>query len=408
MIKKSFALISALSIICFSVGCSEKEQFEPLDQSVMSTDISGQTADNDELSIITGEQQENPVVRIVAAGDNLIHSSIYKQAAARADYKGYDFEYAYQYVEDLFAGDINIINQETLICNDIYPPSDYPMFNSPIALGDYMIDLGVNVFSISNNHVLDKGAEGLEASLDYWESRKSEALMYGAYRNEADMNNIRTMEVNGITFSFVAFTEYTNGLSLPQDSELEIIYTEEKEKMKEQIEKANEISDCVIVSVHWGIEDTHEVDDERKELAKDFAKWGANVIIGNHSHTIQSMEYIENDNGERSFVFYSLGNFISAQSDNFNMVELAADFNVEKDLVTGEIIINDIKAIPLINHYDTGYSNVRIYPYSMYTEELAAGHGIHTVSSGYAHDFSMDIIDYIISENVPEQFLKIK
>ena len=364
--------------------------------------------DNNDVYVITGEQQENPTARIVATGDNLIHSSVYNQAAARANYQGYDFEYAYQYVKDLFCGDLNIMNQETLICNDEYPPSDYPCFNSPVALGDYMMDIGINVFSISNNHVLDKGEDGLRACLDYWDSRSDRALMYGAYRNEADMDNIRTLEINGIKFAFVAFTEYTNGLSLPQGSEFKIIYTSETDVMKEQIEKASEIADCVIVSVHWGQEDSFEVDDSRKQLARDFVDWGANIIIGNHPHVIQSMEYIDNPSGGQSFVFYSLGNFISAQSDNFNMVELVADFNVTKDLVTGEIIIDDVKAIPLINHYDYSYSNIRVYPYSMYTEELAAGHGIHYVSSGYAHDFSMDIIDNILSENIPEQFLKIK
>lgn len=406
-------LVPAMAALCFFTSCESIDNnpssaIEVIAGQTSQTDSTQPPENNDEINIITGEQKENPVVRIVATGDNLIHSSIYNQAAARADYKGYDFSYAYQYVKDMFQGDLNIMNQETLICNDIYPPSDYPMFNSPVALGDYMMDIGINVFSISNNHVLDKGEEGLSASLDYWDSRSDRALMYGAYRNEEDMNNIRTLDVNGIKFAFVAFTQYTNGLSLPADSELKIIYTSERDVMQEQIEKAADIADCVIVSVHWGNEDSFDVDDERKALAQDFADWGANVIIGNHPHVIQSMEYLDNSMGGQSFVFYSLGNFISAQSDNFNMVELLADFNVTKDLVTGEIIVDDVKAVPLVNHYDTSYSNIRVYPYSMYTEELASGHGIHTVSSGYAHDFSMSVIDGIISDNVPEQFLTIK
>ena len=187
-----------------------------------------------------------------------------------------------------------------------------------------------------------------------------------------------------------------------------LFYAEAFKEVGRFVGKAADIADCVIVSVHWGNEDSFDVDDERKALAQDFADWGANIIIGNHPHVIQSMEYLDNSMGGQSFVFYSLGNFISAQSDNFNMVELLADFNVTKDLVTGEIIVDDVKAVPLVNHYDTSYSNIRVYPYSMYTEELASGHGIHTVSSGYAHDFSMSVIDGIISDNVPEQFLTIK
>lgn len=402
-IGKFLRVIPVLIVVCLFSSC------EKIDNEGSTADaFAGNNSDiEDEIAIITDEEIQNPTVRIVAAGDNLIHSSIYNQARARAEYQGYDFSYAYQYVKDLFKGDLNILNQETLICNDIYEPSDYPQFNSPVALGDYMMDIGVNVFSISNNHMFDKGEEGLKAALDYWDSRADRALVYGAYRNNEDMNNIRTLEVNGIKFAFVAFTQYTNGLSLPAGSELRMIYTSETEIMKQQIQKAAKIADCVIVSVHWGDEDSSVVDDERKFLAKEFADWGANIIIGTHPHVIQSMEYIDNSMGGKSFVFYSLGNFISAQSDNFNMVELLADFNVTKDLVTGEIIIDDIKAIPLINHYDYGYSNIRVYPYSMYTEELALGHGIHSVSSGYAHQFSMQVIDDIISENIPEQFLKL-
>ena len=66
---------------------------------------------------------ENPTVNITVEGDNLIHSSIYNQANARANYDGYDFSYPYERVQKLFTGDLNIMNQETLICNDEYPPA---------------------------------------------------------------------------------------------------------------------------------------------------------------------------------------------------------------------------------------------------------------------------------------------
>lgn len=360
--------------------------------------------------VVTTEPVQNPVVNITVEGDNLIHSSIYNQASARAEGDDYDFTYAYENVEKLFTGDLNIMNQETLICNDEFEPADYPQFNSPVALGDHMVDIGINIFSICNNHTLDMGTDGLKACLDYWERKKQEQgiISYGAYYNEEDLYDIRTTEVNGITFSFVAFTQYTNGLSLPEDSPLQIVYTSEEEKMRNLVQKADELSDVVIVSVHWGQEDVHEVDEERRELAQKFADWGANLIIGTHSHTVQSMEYVTNKYGDQAFVFYSLGNFISAQSDNFNMIGLVGDLNVTKDLHSGSIIIDDVKAKPVITHYDNNYSNVRVYPYSEYNEELASSHGIHNVNSGNYHDFSMEVIDNIITENVPEEFLYLK
>jgi poly-gamma-glutamate synthesis protein (capsule biosynthesis protein) len=254
--------------------------------------------------------------------------------------------------------------------------------------------------------MLDMGASGLSACLDYWDSKESEGVLhYGAYRDVDDMQNIVTTEVNGITFAFVAFTQYTNGLTLPEDSPLQIIYTSETEKMQSQIELADELADVVVVSVHWGNEDTFEVDEDRRALAQQFADWGANLIIGTHSHTIQSMEYLTNKYGDQAFVFYSLGNFISAQSDNFNMVGMVGDLNITKDLETGSIVIDDIKAKPTITHYGSNYSNITVYPYFEYSEELASQHGIHTVSSGNYHEFSMEWIDSILQENIPEEFL---
>ncbi|MCD7799694.1 MAG: CapA family protein [Ruminococcus sp.] len=401
-------LLSVLLISCMvyaGVGC---ESLEDDSQTVdLNTDITYDTT-LEVKDVTTTESMpiQNPTVNITVEGDNLIHSSIYNQANARADYNGYDFSYAYERVEQLFTGDLNIMNQETLICNDEYPPADYPCFNSPVDLGNHMIDIGINVFSIANNHMIDMGADGLSACLDYWDSKEQYGILhYGAYRDESDMQNIVTTEVNGISFAFVAFTEYTNGLSLPTDSPLQIVYTSEMDRMQSQVELADELADVVVVSVHWGSEDTHEVDDYRRTLAQNFADWGANLIIGTHSHTVQSMEYITNKYGDEAFVFYSLGNFISAQSDNFNLVGLVGDLNVTKDLSSGSIIIDNIKARPVITHYGYGYSDVQVYPYFEYDDDLASQHGIHTAESGNYHDFSMEVIDEILTQNVPSEFL---
>lgn len=85
-----------------------------------------------------------------------------------------------------------MLNQETLICNDMIEPSTYPCFNSPKALGDYMAELGVDVFTIANNHTLDQGTKGLTYCLAYYDENKF--MRVGAYRDHADRENIRVME----------------------------------------------------------------------------------------------------------------------------------------------------------------------------------------------------------------------
>jgi hypothetical protein len=115
--------------------------------------------------------------------------------------------------------------------------------------------MGFDVFTIANNHTLDKDEDGLKACLDYWD-KNPEVTVAGAYRNKDDRNNIRTKEVNGVVFSFLSYTEFLNGLSLPSDSEMIIGDATNVPLMISQIKKAKEISDVCVVSLHWGVENS--------------------------------------------------------------------------------------------------------------------------------------------------------
>lgn len=355
---------------------------------------------------------EDKVIHVVAVGDNLVQTAVYRNAQRHATDGTYDFLPLYENVRDIIeSGDISIINQETLIANGEYEVSGSNFnFNSPVELGDDMIDLGFNVFTLANNHLMDKGTGGLEATLDYWDARVElhDIVVCGAYRNEYDMNNIRAMTVDGVTFAFLSYTEHLNGYSIPSDSELRVVRTSETDVMQEQIERAEEIADVVIVSAHWGVEDTHTVSEDRKLLARDMVEWGADVIIGHHPHTAETMEFITRTDGTKGFVYYSLGNFISAQTDNFNLVGEIADFDVVIDGETNEVTLENVGAIPVINHYDDGsFSNMRLYPYNMYTSELADGHGVPYAPLGTAKNFGMDVVDSIINANIPAEFRKL-
>ncbi len=160
----------------------------------------------DNKPFVPPESPKSTKISLLAVGDNLIHENIYAQAYKRGNGQKYDFGFAYADVEKYLADkNIKFMNQETLICNDIYPPSSYPMFNSPKDLGDHMISLGFNAFSQANNHVLDKGIKGLNACLEYWETKTGPQLVhFGAYRNQQDYEDIRLMTIDRVRFSFVA------------------------------------------------------------------------------------------------------------------------------------------------------------------------------------------------------------
>lgn len=344
-------------------------------------------------------EPEYTSVELLCAGDNLIHSSIYDQAAARTGGNGYDFSYPYQYVAPYIKeADLAILNQETIV-TDAFPPSNYPCFCTPEALGDEMIKMGFDAISISNNHCLDQGEAGLLSTLEYWRTEHPDIPVYGAYKNAEDMANIRTLTVNGISFAFLGYMEHTNGLYLPEGSECELVYLSELETIEKQIKEAAEKYDCVIVSPHFGIEITNEITKQQRYLSQKFADWGADIIIGTQPHTIQSMEYLDKADGGKAFVFYCLGNLISSQYVVHSMVEMLGKITVVKNLDTGEIELIKPRAIPLVNHYEAGVKNVRIYPFKDYTAALAAAHGCKG-------GITMDFIQKLIDQNIPKEFLE--
>ncbi len=344
--------------------------------------------------------QEPVTVRFLATGDNLIHSGIYQQAAARSTDGTYDFSFAYENIASyVAAADIAVINQETVV-DPNKEPSTYPTFNSPAELGEEMVSLGFDVFNMANNHILDKGTSSVLAALDFWDSLG--VLTCGAYRNDEDLNTVHMMEVKGVTFSFIGVTEHTNGISLPSDTDVRLIYTSNEELIQQQIEMAKEQSDVVVVNCHMGTEDSHVVTEAQQELYEKMVDWGADVIIGNHPHVLQKVEYMLKPDGGQALVIYSLGNLISTQSSAPNLIGGLMDFDVTYDFENETCSVTYANLIPIVTHYGSNKSNVQIYPLSDYTDTLASSHGIRSKYSG----FSILYIEGVVSEYIEEQFLQ--
>lgn len=412
-ISKFFAAGASLLFI-FTAGCRSISNGETSVSVENTADgMNGLVAR--EEATIANVKQNGGSVRVIAAGDNMLQTGVLNSAAAHSDEEnGYNFDYCYEKVKDIIStGDIKIINQETLICDneDIAVSGSGYVYNSPAEAGSAIIDAGFNVISMGNNHLLDMGEGGLESCLSYWDKMKMNyqgLITYGAYRNEDDMNNIRTCEINGVKIAFLAFTDNLGGYSLSEESEFKIILTSDEAAMKAQIDAAKAVADAVVVSVHWGTEDTFDVSEDIKQKAKNIIEWGADVIIGTHPHVPQTMEYIQRTDGTEGFVFYSLGNLISSQTYNINLIGEIAGFDI-KAAPDGSISIENVEVCPVITHFeDSSFTNLRVIPYRSYTEELCSNHGLPDLTSNPTYnEWTMDKIKEIIETGIPEQFRKL-
>src|SRR5690606_12591383 len=150
---------------------------------------------------------------IAAVGDVLLHGSIYRDAQRG---ETFHFDDMFQAVKPyLEKPDITFANQESMIGGKEIGLSTYPTFNSPFEIGDTLKRVGVDVVSMANNHTLDRGEKAILNAIQHW--NKIGMLYVGAYASEEDKAKIRTIEKNGITFSFLAYTYGTNGIPVPKD-----------------------------------------------------------------------------------------------------------------------------------------------------------------------------------------------
>ena len=320
---------------------------------------------------------------LIGVGDNLIHSSLYKDANKHANYKGYDFKPMLTYIKEIVSEyDIAYYNQETILGGTEIGLSDYPTFNSPYEVGDAMIDAGFNLVSLATNHTVDRGKKAVTNSCNYWD-KQTEVLTSGSYCSDEDREEIKIAEVNNITYTMLNYTYGTNGMPVSNDYLVNVWptnlsinnpssdskYQAYKEQVKIDVEKVRDKVDVLIVAMHWGVEYTHKPTAYEKDMAKYLASVGVDIIIGTHPHVIQPIEWIDN-----TLVIYSLGNFISAQYQNYSTctnykctVGLMTSLRIEKT-VKGEevsIKIDNIENELIYNYYNqSSWRGFKVIPFS--------------------------------------------
>ncbi|MED4015223.1 CapA family protein [Sutcliffiella cohnii] len=320
-------------------------------------------------SVVSFDRTVTTEVTLSAVGDLLIHDSVY-HTAETAD--GYDFKPMINPVKQfLMETDISIANQETIIGGTEIGLSNYPSFNSPFEVADALLDAGIDIVSIANNHTLDRGERAIMNAIGHYE--KIGMQYTGGYKDEEDRDTLRTITKNGLVFSFLSYTYGTNGIPIPQGKDY-LVNLIERDRIERDIAHARKHSDIVVVSMHWGVEYVLYPNQEQESLAQFLADAGADIVIGHHPHVLQPMQFIEKKDGGKMFVVYSLGNFLSAQVGNYKdiggIVQLRIAKTIDKDgshvnIEVDQFIptyVSQLRSakyhiVPLANAGDYGFSN---------------------------------------------------
>lgn len=168
-----------------------------------------------------------------------------------------------------------------------------------------LTEMGTDVLSLANNHVYDYGEEALLDTIDTIEG--ADIPYVGAGRNLEEAMKPVYFIANGRKIAIVSATQIersTNYTKEATDETAGVLKTLNPDKFLSVIEKAESLSDYVIVFAHWGTENTNNYGGDQVELGQKFIDAGADAVIGGHTHCLQGFDYY---NGKP--IIYSLGNF---------------------------------------------------------------------------------------------------
>ncbi|MFC4410583.1 CapA family protein [Chungangia koreensis] len=249
--------------------------------------------------------------------------------------------YIYENFENSFLGvfskmdsfDFLMANVESLPGGVELGLSGYPQFNSPAHIVRDLGASGVDLVSMANNHSFDKGEDGLLRAIGNVEEYGMPYV--GVAKSVEDAEQLRIVDVDGVRVGVLAYTYGMNGFALPVGKDYLVSLIDE-EKMISDVGRIRSACDLVAMSIHWGSEYMLEPSEGQKELAQKMADAGVDVIFGHHPHVLQPYEVVEAVDGRQTHVFYSLGNFFSAQPFEYTNVGGIGSVEVERIGVSGK------------------------------------------------------------------------
>jgi hypothetical protein len=338
-----------------SLDQEEGDDYDPLDRAAGKAD--GATLSNEPLSF-DGACDPAETVTIAAVGDVLLHGRLQQQAYASPD----GFVSLWAGIKDLLeAADITYANLEGPTAQgvnsagrDVADPgktfdgkvyTSYPQFNyHPSLLGDLM-ESGVDVVSTANNHSLDRRALGVDRTIDALEAA---GLPFTGTRRRGDTTSpwYTITEVKGMRLAWIACTYGTNGLP---DNHHQVLWCyQDADLLEAEVKQlaARDDVDAVLVTPHWGQEYKATPERAQIRLARRLLDAGATAILGSHPHVLQPWERYTTPDGRQTFIVYSLGNFVSGQSQLARRSTMLLYLGLSRG-ADGQVRVSGARYVPL-------------------------------------------------------------
>lgn len=251
-------------------------------------------------------------------------------------------------------------------------------------------DIGVDLVSLANNHILDFGQQGLESTLA---TVLEHDVQHVGVVWDADMNQDPTVaEVGGQTFGFLGYTDVEKW-KVPKGGLANVKWPKpanfSMERILSDIRRAKRAVDHVVVSVHWGHEYSMVASEEMQTRARAFIDAGAELVIGHHPHVPAPVERYKG-----GLIAYSLGNFMFDKKAIFKRTRNWRRFMLRVEYDAGGLA--DFELVPILSDLT----------YGPWVEDKIPVDSFIVPSPAPAFDFADELSSATVERHVGDQVRK--
>ncbi len=250
---------------------------------------------------------DNEEITMLFAGDILFDDNYTPMVVLRNRGKGILGSFSDATVEEMRGADIFVINNEFPYSDRGTPlPNKNFTFRAKPETVTFLDDIGVDMVTLANNHAFDFGEEAL---LDTFTILNNDEMPYaGAGENISEAVKEMVFRNGDQSIAVLSATQIermpnpdTRGATEERSGVFRCL---DDTRLVERVKEVSELYDIVVVYVHWGTESTTVLDYRQVDSAKRLADAGADLIIGDHPHILQSIDIVGG-----CPVIYSLGNY---------------------------------------------------------------------------------------------------
>lgn len=315
----------------------------------------------------TEEPKLTGTIRFVAVGDSWAFESI-NNAAKQSD-GSYDYAPMISVFKPFFdKSDIRLCNQTT--SGGGGEVSGYPSFNAPLAWSSGFAAAGCNLINLASDHMNDKGQPAIDATRTTWDAAQNVLAVAGANRSAEEQAKISYFSVKGLKFAYLAYT--TNTLNKQATPFGVNQYSDEL--AGKQITEARKNAKMVIVSIHWGAEDSLDINADQDRIGQFLATQNVDVVVGSGPRVPQPVKVLDGTDGHQTLAWFSLGNFLNSQLPINNLIGGMAVMDID----AATLKIKAPKLMPVYMHYEwtaaqkaSGNVNAR-HDFKLFPLDLAA------------------------------------